>query len=99
MALADDFLTLRAAPRTAGRAVRDARAEWLWPLLVLLATLLLAEVPHLLAQAEGRQGAISGGLPWVARDVSQYVAAMRESAASPSWAIQDQHTLELQRPP
>jgi hypothetical protein len=99
MALADDFLTLPAAPRTAAREIGIPRVEWLWPLLVLLATLLLAEVPHLLAQAEGRQGAISGGLPWAASDVSHYAAAMREAAASPSWDVQEQLALELQRPP
>jgi hypothetical protein len=71
-----------------------SRAEWRWLGLVTLVTLLLVEIPYLLAYSQESNGWLFTGMLWSAFDFAQYAAAMREGAASASWLIHDHLTGE-----
>jgi hypothetical protein len=69
-----------------------------WLGVVTLATLLLIEVPYLLAYAQEARGFVFTGMLWSPHDFSQYAAAMREGAATTSWLIHDHLTAEPHAP-
>jgi len=65
-------------------------AQVRWLALVTLATILLVEIPYLLAYARSDRGVFFTGMLWSPHDFSQYAAAMREGAATAPWLIHDQ---------
>jgi len=66
--------------------------------VVTLATLLLVEIPYLLAYSQEARGFAFTGMLWSPHDFSQYAAAMREGAATASWLIHDHLTAEPHAP-
>jgi hypothetical protein len=72
--------------------------EWRWLGVVSLVILLLVEIPYRLAYAQETRGVVFTGMLWTPHDVLQYLAAMREGAASPSWLVHDHLTGEPHEP-
>ncbi len=87
------------APPWAGVRLAPAAisAEWRWVALVTLATLVLIEIPYLLAYAQAARGMVFVSI-WAPHDFGVYRAAMREGAASSSWLIHDHLTAEPHDP-
>jgi len=84
------------------RAFRLRQGWWQqevpWLATFLVATLLVTEIPFSLAYGQAARGVVFRGLFWVPYDMPQYLAAMREGAASTSWLIHDHLTAEAHRP-
>jgi hypothetical protein len=74
------------------------RAEARWLAVVALATLLLVEIPYVLAYAQAARAFTFAGMIWSPQDFSQYAAAMREGASTSSWLIHDHLTSERHAP-
>jgi len=72
--------------------------ETRWLGVVTLATLLLIEIPYLVAYLQEARAFIFTGMLWSSHDFSQYAAAMREGAATASWLIHDHLTAEPHAP-
>jgi hypothetical protein len=74
------------------------RAERRWLAMVVVATVVLTEIPFLLAYGQEACGFAFTGMLWSPHDFAQYAAAMRDGAASSSWLIHDRLTAEPHRP-
>ena len=87
----------RARPRP--RAPGD-QPGWLnpWLAAVLVAALVLAELPLVLAACCAPSGATGLGTVWFVSDFAQYESAMRQGAAHPGWLISDPFTTEAHQP-
>lgn len=65
-----------------------------WLLGVLVLTLVIAELPHLLAACCAPSGATGFGTAWFVNDFAQYESAMRQGAEQAGWLVHDPFTAE-----
>ena len=73
---------------------RGWQSEWRWLAAVQRVTIVVTEIPFVLASARASEGLVFRGLFCLPYDVPEYLAAMREGAASSSWLIHDHLTGE-----
>ena len=69
-----------------------------WLAAVLVAALVVGELPLMLAACCAPSGATGLGTVWFVSDFAQYESAMRQGAAQPGWLISDPFTTEPHQP-
>ena len=82
------------SPRRAGLTREEVR----WLAIVTVLTMLVVELPYLIAYAQVTRGIVFAGMLWSPHDFAQYAAAMREGAESSSWLMHDHLTAEPHKP-
>src|SRR5437660_12278379 len=74
------------------------RAEWVWLGAMTLFVLGLTLIPPTVERLFGPVDRVHLGTYWWSGDFTQYLAAMRDGASSPSWLIEDHFSAESHEP-
>ena len=75
-----------------------SRDEWRWVRNCALALVFIVAIPYAIALIHPPQGRLLARTLYYGNDLSQYLAAMGDGAASPSWLIWDHLTAEPHSP-
>src|ERR671937_3332418 len=76
----------------------SGRSAGVWLTTIVVAAVLVSELPRLLAACCAPAGATGLGTAWFVNDFAQYESAMRQGAEQAGWLVHDPFTAEPHAP-